>query len=205
MTPKITDSKGESHHTLLTDEEKTGLRLPLFFKHELDEAEATNISDARSWALLRKRPIPVKKILTEEWLKQLHKKMYGDVWEWAGKYRTSEKNLGVKPWEIQMNLRMLLSDAGFWAEDSLSSGLSADEIAVQISYRAVVIHPFPNGNGRWSRLLADVLVVSLGQASFTWGSGSILEEGAVRRQYIDALHDGDLNHHYGALLQFARS
>lgn len=205
MTPELADSDNEKDHTPLTEEEKAGLRLPLFFKNQLNEAEAINISAARSWALLRRRPIPAKRILTEEWLKQLHKKMYGDVWKWAGNYRTSQRNLGDNSWEIHMNLRMLLADANFWIDDSSPSALGADEIAVQLSHRSVLIHPFPNGNGRWSRLLADILVVSLGKTPFSWGSGSASNEILLRKQYIDALHDADRNHDYEAILRFARS
>lgn len=205
MTTEPVDSDSEKDHTPLTDDEKAGLRLPLFFKNQLNEAEAANISTARSWVLLRKRPISARQILTEEWLKALHKKMYGDVWKWAGKYRTSQKNLGDNSWEIPMNIRNLLDDVHFWVDDSTPSALSADEIAVQLSHRSVLIHPFPNGNGRWSRLLADALAVSLGNTPFTWGSRSAFNEILLRKQYIDALHDADLNHDYEAILRFARS
>ena len=205
MARELADPESENNHTPLTDDETAGLRLPLFFKNQLNEAEATNITAARSWVLLRRRPIPARQILTEKWLKTLHKKMFGDVWKWAGEYRTSEKNLGDNSWEIPMNVRNLLDDAHFWMDDSTPSALSADEIAVQFSHRSVLIHPFANGNGRWSRLLADALAVSLGNPPFSWGSGSATNEILMRKQYIDALREADHNHDYEEILRFARS
>jgi len=195
----------QNHHTILSDEEKAGLRLPLNYKDELDEAEAANISRARSWAILRKTPVPPKRILTEEWINQLHVKMYGDIWVWAGKYRQSQKNIGIDWWMIPQGMRNLLDDANFWISDTSQSRLPPDQIAIQFSHRAVQIHPFPNGNGRWSRLIADILVVGLGGKSFSWGSGSILEDNPLRKSYIDALHEADHNFEYGALIEFARS
>lgn len=201
----MSDLENVDDNTPLTDEEKDGLRLPLFSKTQLNEAEANNIGTAQSWALLRKRPIPPERILTEKWLKQLHYKMYEEVWSWAGDYRLSEKNIGVKPWEIRPHLRILLDDVNFWIKDSTPSALNADEIAIRLSHRAVQIHPFPNGNGRWSRLMADALVVSFGKTPFTWGTGLDLKESDLRRQYIEALKFADLNLQYGPFLQFARS
>jgi len=205
MTSETIDIQDSGHNTILTEEEKAGLRLPLNFKDELDQAEAVNISKAQSWALLRKRSISPKKILTEEWLKGLHEKMYGDVWNWAGTYRRSDKNIGVEWWKIPIELKTLLDDANYWITDTSPNRLSSDQIAIQLSHRSVHIHPFPNGNGRWSRLLADVLVVGLGEKAFSWGSGSVLDDNLLRRNYIDALHDADRNYDYRALSAFARN
>jgi Fic-DOC domain mobile mystery protein B len=205
MESEAIEAEKSGHHTILSDEEKAGLRLPLNFKDELNQAEALNISKAQSWALLRKRSISPKKILTEEWLKDLHKKMYGDVWSWAGTFRRSDKNIGVKWVQIPIEMKTLLDDANYWITDTSPSRLPPDQIAIQLSHRAVLIHPFPNGNGRWSRLLADVLLVGLDEKPFSWGSGSVLEDNDLRKSYIDALHDADYNYDYRALLAFARS
>jgi Fic-DOC domain mobile mystery protein B len=127
--------------------------------------------------------------------------MLGDVWRWAGKFRTTERNLGIHYFEIPMAMHELLEDAKTWVEHKT---YPPDEIAVRFHHRLVQIHPFPNGNGRHSRLMADLLVMSLGGERFTWGRVNLQQAGDVRRQYIEALRAAD-NHDYGPLLRFARS
>ena len=166
------------------------------FRRELNEAEQDNILRAQEWALARKRDL-----LTEKFICDLHRRMLGDVWRWAGKFRTSERNLGVPYWTIPVELRNLLEDTKTWiACDSFPP----DEIAVRFHHRLVQIHPFPNGNGRHSRLMADLLVMQSGRPRFSWGWESLLEKGGVRARYIAALHAAD-DHDIRTLVAFARS
>jgi Fic-DOC domain mobile mystery protein B len=127
--------------------------------------------------------------------------MFNRVWRWAGRFRTTERNLGVKPFEIETALRQAIDDARYWVENK---SYSPDEIAVQFHHRLVSVHPFPNGNGCWSRLAADVLVTQLGGARFTWGGADLQAAIEVRKQYIDALHAAD-KHDLAPLIRFART
>lgn len=184
------------HATLLTPEERRGL-IPSFvaYRHELNAAEQSNILRGQDWALGRKRDV-----LTEKFLKELHKRMLGDVWRWAGAYRKAERNIGIPFWEIPVAVRQLLEDAKMWVE---CSTYATDEIAVRFHHRLVVIHPFPNGNGRHSRLMADLLVMRMGGPRFSWGRQSLRDAGATRRNYISALQAAD-KHEVRALVDFAR-
>jgi len=158
--------------------------------------EQENIARAQDWALRRKRYL-----LTEKFMEELHKRMLGEVWKWAGKFRLSERNLGIPFYEIPSALRQLLDDTKTWIE---FGSYPPDEIAVRFHHRLVVIHPFPNGNGRHGRLMADLLVMQLGQERFSWGRESLRDAGALRKRYIGALTAAD-NRDIGPLLDFARS
>lgn len=183
--------------TPLTVEERNSL-IPahITYRRELNEAEQENIYRAQDWALARRR-----ELLTEKFIKELHARMLGDVWRWAGKFRTSERNLGIPHHEIPVALRQLVDDAKTWIKYGSYPG---DEIAVRFHHRLVHIHPFPNGNGRHARLMADLLVMSLGGERFSWGSANLQDAGEMRRGYIAALQAAD-NHDIGPLLAFAHS
>lgn len=183
--------------TPLTPEEKQEL-IPahITYRSELNEAEQENIVRAEEWAFARPRDL-----LTEKLIKDLHKRMLGEVWRWAGRFRTSEKNLGIPFYEIPQAIRQLLDDTKAWIDRKV---YPADEIAVRFSHRLVQIHPFPNGNGRHSRLMADLLVISLGGERFSWGSANVQDAGTVRGRYIEAIKAAD-NHDIAPLLAFARS
>ena len=127
--------------------------------------------------------------------------MFNRVWRWAGKYRTTERNLGVKHYHIEPALRQTLDDARYWIEHR---SYPADEMAVRFHHRLVSVHPFPNGNGRWSRLAADLLIVRQGGDRFTWGGADIQADRDRKRMYIDALHAAD-DHDLEPLISFARS
>ena len=183
--------------TPLTPEEQREL-IPahIAYRRELNEAEQENISRGQDWAFARRR-----NLLTEKFVTDLHKQMLGDVWRWAGKFRRSDRNLGIPFYEISVALRQLLDEAKAWIE---YKSWPPDEIAVRFHHRLVHIHPFPNGNGRHARLMADLLVMSLGGERFTWGSAELQAVGDVRGRYIAALKAAD-NHDIGPLLVFARS
>jgi Fic-DOC domain mobile mystery protein B len=183
--------------TPLTAEEKRGL-IPahISYRRELNEAEQENIARAQDWALNRPRD-PV----SEKFIKELHRRMLGEVWRWAGKFRLSDRNLGIAFYEIPVALRQLLDDTKTWIE---YKSYPPDEIAVRFHHRLVQIHAFTNGNGRHARLTADLLVMRLGGERFSWGSANLQDAGAVRKRYIAALEAAD-NHDIGPLLAFARS
>ncbi len=141
-------------------------------------------------------------VLNEPFVRQLHKKMFDITWRWAGKYRTTEKNLGVKVWQIQDEVPKLCGDAKYWIEHCT---YPPDEIAVRFHHKLVWIHPFPNGNGRHARLMADLLAKKvLGRPPFSWGGGPLEKAGDTRRRYLDALYEAD-HYEFGPLLSFARS
>jgi Fic-DOC domain mobile mystery protein B len=127
--------------------------------------------------------------------------MFGDVWRWAGKYRNSERNIGIDPWKVPMEMRVLFDDVRLWVEKKV---FVPDEIALRFHHRLTFIHPFPNGNGRHARLMADLIVMQLGGERFSWGKGSLRDAGDLRKRYIAALHAAD-SHDIGPLLAFARA
>jgi Fic-DOC domain mobile mystery protein B len=183
--------------TPLTPEERRAL-IPahIAYRGELNEAEQENIARGQDWALGRKRDP-----LTGKFVCDLHQKMLGDVWRWAGKFRRSERNLGFPFYEIPAAVHHLLDDTKAWIEYQT---YPPDEIAVRFHHRLVQIHPFPNGNGRHSRLMADILVMRLGGERFSWGRANLRDAIALRRQYTAALQAAD-GHDLSPLLAFARS
>jgi Fic-DOC domain mobile mystery protein B len=185
------------HATPLTPEERRDL-IPAYiaYRSELNEAEQENIARAQDWGLARQRDP-----LTEKFIKELHRRMLGEVWKWAGKFRSSERNLGLPFYEIPVALRQLLADTNAWIG---YTAYPPDEIAVRFHHRLVQIHPFPNGNGRHARLAADLLVMRLGRKRFSWGRENLRDASAVRQRYIAALQAAD-HHDIALLLHFARS
>ncbi len=183
--------------TRFTAEEKDGL-IPSYItlRGELNEAEQANILEAEGWSFTRKRDV-----LSEKFLNNLHKRMFGNVWRWAGKFRRTEKNIGIEHYRIPQELRLLLDDCQYWIEHST---YDPDEIAARFHHRLVWIHLYPNGNGRHARLAADLLLVSLGKARFSWGSASLTDPGQTRKRYVAALQQAD-NHNIDPLLEFVRS
>ncbi len=190
------DGDDEANTPLTAEEREELVPSYITLRHELNEAEQINISAGLQWANARKRDV-----LDREFLCELHRRMFREVWRWAGRYRTSERNIGVDPYQIVSDLQQLINDARYWVEHTT---YPSDEIAVRFSHRLVAIHPFPNGNGRFSRLAGDLLAQQLGQPPFSWGRTNLTNTSETRAQYIDALHAAD-NHDIGPLLNFARS
>jgi Fic-DOC domain mobile mystery protein B len=187
----------DAANTPLTAEEREQL-IPSYItlRHELNEAEQVNIGQALRWVMARRRDA-----LNQEFLSELHRRMFGDVWRWAGHYRTSARNIGVDAYRIAMDVRQLVDDGRYWVAHET---YPPDEIAVRFSHRLVAIHPFPNGNGRLSRLVGDLLARQLGEPVFTWGRASLVDPGETRARYVAALRAAD-GHDIGPLLAFARS
>lgn len=172
-------------------------------KKELDEWERQNILEAQKWAF-SSRVMKSRNPLDEFYLRELHRRMFGETWKWAGKYRTRDANLGCPFHEIYERIGMLLGDAHFWIANKT---FTLDEIAVRFHHRLVgQIHAFANGNGRHARMLADVIVEKNGGARFTWGRANIVEVGPTRNAYLSALRTLDDNDgNIQPLLKFARS
>jgi Fic-DOC domain mobile mystery protein B len=164
---------------------------------ELNEWEQLNILQGDAWAHKQQR----KDLLDEAFLRQLHRRMFSETWRWAGDFRRSDKNIGVDWLKIGVELRQLLDDVHYQIEHT---SYPPDEIAVRFHHRLVSIHPFPNGNGRHARLMADLLAERLGQPRFTWGSQSLTDANDTRRHYLAALQAADARD-YAPLLAFARS
>jgi Fic-DOC domain mobile mystery protein B len=140
-------------------------------------------------------------MLGTDFAARLHKRMFGDVWRWAGTYRTTARNIGVDAYRIGMDVAQLMDDVRYWAENMT---YPADEIGVRLHHRLVIIHPFSNGNGRHSRLMADLLIERLGARPFSWRGGSLADTGELRRRCVEALRAAN-GHDVGPLLIFARS
>lgn len=195
----MTDSLEEQDEasTPLTNEEREAL-IPSYItlRHELNDAEQANIVEAERWAFTRTR-----KVLDERFLTNLHKRMFGRVWRWAGKYRHTARNIGIDAYRIPQDLRQLVDDCQYWIDHAT---YDPDEIAVRFHYRLVWIHPFPNGNGRHARLATDVLLVTLGRPRFSWGKISLVDTSETRQAYVAALRAAD-RHDLGPLLKFVRS
>ena len=185
--------------TALDPEEMEGL-IPthIVLRQQLNEMEQQNISQAELW-LLRAR---FKKINRITQLQTLHKQMFSQVWKWAGMFRQTGKNIGIDAWQVAVALKDLCDDVDTWIE---FESYPVDEMAVRFHHRLVYIHPFPNGNGRHSRLATDILLTrQLSQPRFTWGSGLIDNTGVIRKRYISALQAADKGD-YQPLLDFVKS
>jgi Fic-DOC domain mobile mystery protein B len=195
MTDPI-GSRNESE-TLLTEEEREEL-IPSYItlRSELNEAEQANIVDAQAWALRRRRDV-----LNESFLDNLHRRMYGNVWRWAGQHRASGKNIGAAPYRIPIELRELIDNCRYWIANET---YGPDDIAARFHHKLVWVHCYPNGNGRHARLATDLLLIAMGQQVFSWGSANLVDEGQVRANYISALREADRND-IEPLLDFVRS
>lgn len=187
--------------TPLDQDEKEGLKIKsITTQGELDEFEQLNIEKAVEWTIHTK--FKLEKILTEKFVKDLHQKMYGDVWKWAGEFRKTEKNIGI-PWtQIGIELKNLMDDTQYWIENKT---FPQEEIAIRFKHRIVSIHCFPNGNGRHSRMMADIIMESIfGNKIFSWHQSNMLKANDTRNQYIKALRKAD-NGNFKPLIEFAKN
>lgn len=183
--------------TPLDPDELEGLK----FRHvttrgELNELEQVNIEAGLRWLQRRRK----RDVLNEEYLRELHRRLFGDVWAWAGTFRLTEKNIGVDPVQIGVQLRALLDDARYWSEHQTYPPLEA---AARFHHRLVQIHCFANGNGRHARIMADeYLREHFDHPPIDWAAGHDLMQGNERRDtYIAALRKAD-GHDYEPLLSF---
>lgn len=186
------------------EEEDLDELIPVFVatRGDLNVVEFENIAKAVPWALDQAHRGGPTRVLSFTFLFNLHRRMFEDVWKWAGAQRRRCTNIGVEPAQIATQTKETLNDAIYWHDNSV---FNVDERAARIHHRLVAVHPFSNGNGRCTRLIADLYLTAIGQPIFTWGAGGKLyEDSEARQRYLDALHaaDGD---NYSALAAFARS
>jgi Fic-DOC domain mobile mystery protein B len=187
--------------TPLDEEETNGLLIPtITTRGELDEFEQKNIEQAIKWTLMWK--FKMNEMLTEDFVKLVHKKMYGQVWAWAGEFRTTNKNIGVDRFQISTELKKLLDDCKYWINNAT---FSPDETALRFKHRIVQIHCFSNGNGRHSRLMGDLIIEKIyGKPVFSWGANSdIAADNSTRQEYLSAVRAADA-HNILPLLEFGR-
>lgn len=171
-------------------------------RNDLDEFEKINISKAIAW--LRRKNYKYKDILTMSFLFELHTKMFDKTWKWAGTLRQRAVNIGNTPTEqIQMKVKNVLDNTIFWIEYNI---FPIDEICIRLHYELVWIHPFPNGNGRFCRIICDELHRSFGYSNFSWGrtNGDLISASQSRKKYIVALRKADENN-FESLIKFAKS
>jgi Fic-DOC domain mobile mystery protein B len=187
--------------TPLDEDEKEGLLIPtIATRGDLDEFEQQNIEQAILWSL--KRPFKADAVFSESFIQTVHRRMYGDVWAWAGEFRKTNKNIGVDKWQISTELRCLLDDVKYWHTNNT---YNPDELAIQFKHRLVTIHCFPNGNGRHSRLLADIVVSKLYSLPvFSWGAVNLVKQSDSRSAYLAAMKAADRGN-IQPLLNFARA
>lgn len=161
---------------------------------ELNEFEASNILRAELWALRRKR-----NVLSEKFIRNLHQRMFNEVWKWAGTYRRTNKNIGVDWYQVPPQLTELCANATIWIEKQVYPWV---ELGARFHHRLVCIHAFPNGNGRHARLMTDVLLRANNQELFTWGR-NLTDSSGARQLYLDALRDAD-DRNFEALISFVQ-
>jgi len=186
-------------NTPLAPEELDDLIPNLGMREELNEWERENILRARRWAF--GRSLASSNPVSDEYIRKLHRRMFDQTWKWAGVYRKTEKTIGVQVQQMREMLAALLGDANYWIENNT---YTADEIALRFHHRLVLIHLFPNGNGRHARLIADVLAVKLGRPVFSWGRLSLIKPAEARERCLQALRTADAGD-VVALIEFARS
>lgn len=187
--------------TPLEQDEKDGLLIPtIATRGELDEFEQQNIEQAVQWTLTRN--FKQQNVFTQAFIKEVHRRMYNSVWGWAGNFRNTNKNIGVDKWMIPVELKNLLDDAIYWSDKRI---YPPDEIAVRFKHRIVSIHCFPNGNGRHSRLMADIIIEKIYKLPvFSWGAQNLVKQGNTRATYLAAIKAADKGD-IQPLLHFSKS
>lgn len=181
------------------DDDISGLKLDTSKKYTFNDIyfhEAKNITKA-TLKYLSSKPDKNKAQFTYEWFLALHKEMFGDVWEWAGKLRQTELSVGIKAYLVPIELKKLVDDLKFWHEEK---SFCIVEIAARLHHRAVKIHPFKNGNGRWSRMLANIFLMQNGLKPTKWNENLLSKENIHRTDYINALKMAD-NGDYSELVR----
>ena len=186
--------------TPLDPDEAVGLKLAFVAtRGDLNAAEGNNIASGMQWAEAQVRS--GVQVASDDFLSSLHAKLFGQVWDWAGTYRRTERNIGIDPLEIQVALRQLFDDVRAWTE---FGSFPVDEQAARLHHRLTWIHPFPNGNGRTSRAMADLFLASHGARRFSWGANTKLPSVEIRARYLEAVRAADARD-FAPLMAFVRA
>ena len=196
----IDDMEYMQGETPLDPDEMEGLKYPhVTTRRELNHLEQANIETGLRWLARQRNP----EILTVRFTKNFHERLFGDVWSWAGSFRLTEKNIGVDPRQITAQLKNTLDDAQYWVDHETYAPLEA---AARFHHKVVQVHPFPNGNGRFSRIIADALLVKLYEhEQIDWGGGyELIEENERRQAYLQSLRNADRGDYEG-LFEFIGS
>ena len=168
----------------------SGLKLSSDKVYTLNEVylkEAENISEVTLKYL--SAPVTKKQApFSYEWMISLHEEMFSNVWNWAGKLRQIELSIGVKAYLVSTELKKLVDDIQYWDKNHT---FDTEETATRIHHRAVQIHPFQNGNGRWSRMLANIYMRQHGKMPVRWQEDLLAKENPNRDAYINALKKAD--------------
>ena len=192
----MSDADADGATTLDPDDVDALIAAHITTRAELNAWEQANIARAVAWVLGRRR-----RVLDVTFIRELHRRMFNDTWRWAGAYRRRDTNIGI-PWPmIATNVAELVGEATYWFEHGTYDD---DECTMRLHHRLTVIHPFPNGNGRHARLLADSVLTSRGLPPFTWGSSDLQHSGVTRGRYLAALRAAD-GGDMMPLLRFVRS
>lgn len=188
--------------TPIEEEDLEGL-LPDFVatRADLNQVEFENITKALPWARQQAASLGPEGLLDYRFLLALHRHMFSDVWTWAGTQRQRITNIGVEPSLIVTHAQLLLDDAKYWHQQQV---FAPDELAARIHCRLVSVHPFRNGNGRCTRMMADLYLASTGAEPFTWGGTKLNVEGSDRATYIAALIKAASTDDHDDLTRFAR-
>lgn len=191
------DELKEGQTPIEPDEAKDLIPGHLATARELNEFESFNIRFAeRKYLEGTRKSWPLS---DPEFLKKVHRAMFDKTWKWAGIYRQTGKNIGKDWWTIPTEVKKACDDFLFWKENGV---FPAEEIAVRYHHRLVSIHPFPNGNGRHARLIADIFLRENGIRSFSWGTGKLYEINPDRMAYVEALREADRGN-FAPLLKIA--
>lgn len=180
----------------------SGLKHPkgkVYTLKEIYEREAENIAKA-ILKYLSAPPSKKEAPFSYSWMMELHEEMFGDVWEWAGKFRKIELSIGIQAYRVPMELKNLCDDVEYWSKNKT---YDVFEIATRMHHRAVQIHPFQNGNGRWSRMLANIYLRQHGKMPVRWQEDLLAKENPKRSEYISALKKAD-NGDYSELIEMHR-
>ncbi len=187
--------------TPLDPDEMNGL-IPIFIstQNELNILEQENILAGKNWLLKTK-----KELLAESFVRELHKKMYSDVWKWAGQYRRTQKTIGIEAAQISTQIKNLMLDTKTWMDQK---SYPWAEIFARFHHRLVFIHPFANGNGRYARFHTEALALKYEQKVPSWGenkfSGNLNKDSQLRSEYITALQQAD-QRNFHSLIAFLYS
>jgi Fic-DOC domain mobile mystery protein B len=192
------DGQGQ---TIISPGELLELKPSIATRAQLNDVERLNIINARNWAM-RRATLKRKDLVTDHFARELHRRMFKDVWRWAGHFRKTERNLGWESHRIAEGVRVLLDDARFWLSEET---YPLHEAMVRMHHRLVVVHPWVNGNGRHARLLADTIIASRGGTPLTWGARQDLANpGDARALYLEAVRAADQGD-FGLLIRFSLS